>query len=240
MATSIIEKKRLKSNNYRPCSSFKDSEEEVVVCEDDRLVRVTVLVSSFPFDKVLNVKVCKLIISRINKKAPMNVIICSPQGNFHRTTQANINSSVVSRLSKVSDSSSLTSSISMRGRSKSVGRKPGVKNRSKVQRIVDELVNCGSPNQQLKTLKEVLRNPDLRQTNELISSSTTNSSCSSNTSNTLNHSPLLFDLMTQFKRSGSRSRRTLISKAGKDGKIHNNAFCKVIKGEHRSHVLQTV
>ena len=36
--------------------------------------------------------------------------------------------------------------------------------------------------------------------------------------------------MTQFKRSGSRSRRTLISKAGKYGKTHNNAFCKSDKG----------
>ena len=79
-------------------------------------------------------------------------------------------------------------------------------------------------------LKEVLRNPDLRQTNEIISLSTTNSSSSTNTSNTLNPSPLLFDLMAQFKRSGSRSRRNLISKAGKYGKIHNNAFCKSDKG----------
>ena len=79
-------------------------------------------------------------------------------------------------------------------------------------------------------MKEVLRNPDIRQTNELISSSAINSSSSSNTSNTLNHSPLLFDLMKQFKTSGSRSRRTLISKEGKYGKIHNNAFCKSDKG----------
>ena len=79
-------------------------------------------------------------------------------------------------------------------------------------------------------MKEVLRNPDLRQTNELISSSTTNSSCSSNTSNTLKHSPLLFDLMTQFKKSGSRPRRTLIPKAGVHGKIDNNVFCKSDKG----------
>ena len=118
----------------------------------------------------------------------------------------------------------------MISRSKCGRSKAGVKDRSKVQRIVDELVNCGSPNQQLKTLKDVLRNLDLRQTNECISSSTTNSSCSSNTSNTLNHYPLLFDLMTQFKRSGSRSRHTLISKAGVYGKIDNNAFCKSGKG----------
>ena len=127
-----LKERHLKSNNYLPCSSSEDSREDGVVCEDDALVRVTVLVSSFSFDKVLKVKVSKIIISRINKKTPMNIIICSPQGNVHRTTQANINSSVVSRLSKVSDSSSLTSSISMRGRSKSGGRKPGVKNRSKV------------------------------------------------------------------------------------------------------------
>ena len=114
-----LKKRQLKSNYYRPCSSSEDSEEEVVVCEDDRLVRVTVLVSLFSFDKVLNVKVCKLIISRINKKTSMNVIICSPQGNVHRTRQANINSSVVSRLNRVSDLSFLTSSIIMISRSKS-------------------------------------------------------------------------------------------------------------------------
>ena len=115
-----LKEKRSHSNNYRPCSSSEDSEEEVVLVEDDRLITVTVLVSSFPSDKVLKVKVCKVIISRINKKAvkaPMNVIICSPQGNVHRTRQANIDSSVVSRLSRVSDLSSLTSSMSV-GRSK--------------------------------------------------------------------------------------------------------------------------
>ena len=72
----LLKERRLKSNNYGSCSSSEDSEEEIVVCEDDRLVKVTVLVSSFPFDKILNVKFCKLIISRINKKAPMNIIIC--------------------------------------------------------------------------------------------------------------------------------------------------------------------
>ena len=157
-----LKEKRLHSNNYRPCSSSEDSEEEVVLVEDDRLVTVTVLLSSFPFDKVLKVKVCKLIISRINKKVPMNAILCSPQGNVYRTRHANINSSVVSRLSRVSDLSSLTSSISIISRSKSGGKKADVKNRSKVQRIMDELVNCVSPSQQLITLEEVLRNPDLR------------------------------------------------------------------------------
>ena len=52
----------MNSNNCRPCSSSEDSEGEVVVCEDDRLITVTVLVSSFPSDKVLKVKVGKLII----------------------------------------------------------------------------------------------------------------------------------------------------------------------------------
>ena len=46
-----------------------------------------------------------------------------------------------------------------------------LKKRANDQGIVDLLVNCGSLNQQLLTLKEVLRNPDLRQTNELITSS---------------------------------------------------------------------
>ena len=125
-------KSRLKSNNYRSCSSSKYSGEEVVVSEDNVLVGVTILVSSFSCDKVLKAEFNKIIISRINKKGPMNIIICSTQGNIHRTTQADINSSVVSRLSKVYNSSSLTSSIHMRGRSKSSGRKCGVKNRSKI------------------------------------------------------------------------------------------------------------
>ena len=65
-----LKERRLNSNNYIPCSSSEDLEEEVIVCEDDRLVTVTVLVSSFPFGKVvLNVKICKLIISRMNKKS---------------------------------------------------------------------------------------------------------------------------------------------------------------------------
>ena len=91
------------------------------------------------------------------KNTPTNIIICPPQGIIHRTTQANVYSSVVSRHSKVSDSSSLTSSICRRS-----GRDPGVRNRSKFQLIFYELVNCGSHNQQLLTLKEELRNPDIR------------------------------------------------------------------------------
>ena len=78
------------SNNYRSCSSSKDSREKVVVYEDGTLVRVTLLVSSFSFDKDLKVNVSKLIISRINKKAPMNITICSPQDNVHRTTKQGI------------------------------------------------------------------------------------------------------------------------------------------------------
>ena len=89
---------------------------------------------------------------------------------------------MVYRLTKVSNSFSFTSSICRRGKHKTGARKHGVKNRSKFQRIVDKLINCGSPNQQLLTLKEVLLNPNLMQTNEHISSSTSNSS-----SNTLNY-----------------------------------------------------
>ena len=41
----------------------------------------------------------------------------------------------------------------------------GVKIRSKVQRLVDVLVDYGSPNQHILTLKDVLKNPTLRQIN---------------------------------------------------------------------------
>ena len=63
-----LKEKRSHSNNYRPCSSSEDSEEEVVLVKDDRLITVTVLVSSFPSDKVLKVKVCKVIISSVRTK----------------------------------------------------------------------------------------------------------------------------------------------------------------------------
>ena len=90
---------------------------------------------------------------------------------------------------------------------------------------MDGLVNSGSPNQQLLTLKEVLRNPNLRQTNELVRSSTSNLS-----SNTLNHCPILFDLMKQCKLITSRIRRTNISRVDIYGKIDLNVFCKSSKG----------
>ena len=74
---------------------------------------------------------------------------------------------------------------------------------------MDELVNCGNPNDKLLPLKETLRNSDLRRTNELINSSPSNLS-----PNTLNSSSLLFDHMKQFKTSIQRAWRTLIAKAG--------------------------
>ena len=52
--------------------------------------------------------------------------------------------------------------------------------------------------------------------------------------------------MNQFKTSGSLSRCTLISKAGKFGKIDNNTFCKSDNGRkfksrdvgsHKQHIL---
>ena len=83
------------------------------------------------------------------------------------------------------------------------------------------LVTCGSPNQQLLTLKEVLWNHDLRQTNDLISSSISNSSFSL-------YFILLF-FMEKFKKSTYRARRTLISKVGIYGKVDHNTFSKSSK-----------
>ena len=68
---------------------------------------------------------------------------------------------------QVSDSLSLILSIFRKS-----GKELGVEDNWKVQRIVDELVNCRSPNYQLLTLKYLLRNPDLRKTNEAIRSLT--------------------------------------------------------------------
>ena len=101
------------------------------------LVAVTIFGTSVPCGNVLKAEVNKILLTRINKNVPMNIIICSPQGNIHRITQVDVNSSIVSRLSKLSDSSSLTLSICQRG-----GRKSGVKNRTKFKRIIDELINC--------------------------------------------------------------------------------------------------
>ena len=80
------------------------------MCDDDALVVVTIFGTSFPCANGLKAEVDKILLTRINKKTLMN-IICSPQGNIHRTTQDGILSSVVSRLGKVSDSLLLTSLI---------------------------------------------------------------------------------------------------------------------------------
>ena len=45
---------------------------EVFVCEDNVLVRVTIFVSSFPYDNVLKAEVNTMLLTKINKKAPMN------------------------------------------------------------------------------------------------------------------------------------------------------------------------
>ena len=149
------------------------------------LVEVTIFGTSVQCGTFLKVKVDKMLPTKINKKTPMNIRICSPHDNIHRTTHTDVHSSVISRLSTISDSSSLTVLICRRG-----GKKPRVKNRPKVQRIVDELVNCGSVNQQLLILKEVLRSPHQRKANYLISSSISNSS-----SNTYKYYPCIFYLM---------------------------------------------
>ena len=76
----------------------------------------------------------------------MNILIFSLQNHFHENNKADILSSVLSRLSKVSDY--LSASLSNIPCS---GRKFGVKYRLKVEIIIDESVNCGSLNQQIVT-----------------------------------------------------------------------------------------
>ena len=50
-----------------------------------------------------------MFISKIYKSQPMNTIIFSKQDNFKKITKADILSSVLSRFSKVSDISSMSS-----------------------------------------------------------------------------------------------------------------------------------
>ena len=76
------------------------------------------------------------------------------------------------------------------------------KNWTTVQIIIDELFNCGSSMQQLLTLTEVLRNYDIRKTNNLISST------SNLSSNSFKHSPCLFDLIKQCNDTQSDRRST--------------------------------
>ena len=54
-------------------------------------------------------------------------------------------------------------------------RKEEVTNISKFLRLVDELINCGNPNQQIIILKNVLKNQNLSEINELIGISSSNS-----------------------------------------------------------------
>ena len=233
--SQLFSERRLKIKYYRSYSSSEASWKQVVVYEDDVLVRITIVGSSFQCDNVLKTEVDNILLTRINKTLPMNIIICLPQSNIHRTTQVDINSSLVSRLSKVSNSSSFPLSICRICKSKIDGRKPNIRNRWKVQRIVDKLFNCGRPNQKLLTVEEVLRNPDHRQTNELISSSISNSS-----SNTLNHYLLFLIIRSNIKQVYQEYDVLLYPKPVYVVRLTPIHFVKVVKGESQSHVQRTV
>ena len=85
--------------------------EDDVICDNDILVVVAIFDTSIPCGTFLKAKVDKILLTRINIKSPMNIILCSLQGNIHRTTQVSVYSSIVSMRSKVSDSPPLNSSI---------------------------------------------------------------------------------------------------------------------------------
>ena len=107
----------MKTKYYRSFSSSEDSGKEVIVCnDDDVLVVVTIFGTYIPCGNVLKSEVDKMLLTRIKKI--MNIIICPPQGNIHRTTQADVHSFAIYRLNKELNSSSLNSSIYRRGRKK--------------------------------------------------------------------------------------------------------------------------
>ena len=63
------------------------------------------------------------------------------------------------------DLSSLSSSTNTKG-----GRSIGSKNISRCERLTDVLMNCGSPNSQINTIRQVMKGPLLSQTLELLKS----------------------------------------------------------------------
>ena len=63
------------------------------------------------------------------------------------------------------DLSSLSSSENTKG-----GRSIGLKNISRCERLTDVLMNCGSPNSQINTIRQVMKGPLLSQTLELLNS----------------------------------------------------------------------
>jgi len=63
------------------------------------------------------------------------------------------------------DLSSLSSSENTKG-----GISIGSKNRSRCERLTDMVMNCGSPNSQINTIRQVMKGPLLSQTLELLNS----------------------------------------------------------------------
>ena len=106
----------MRGKYYRSCSSSEDLRENVVICDNHALVVVTIFGTYIPCGNVLKSEVDKMLLTRIKKI--MNIIICPPQGNIHRTTQADVHSFAIYRLNKELNSSSLNSSIYRRGRKK--------------------------------------------------------------------------------------------------------------------------
>ena len=88
----------------------------------------------------------------------MNIIICSQQESFYKTPKMIFFLQLYLDLVRFPISHRSHSQVFEQ---KSGGRKARVKYRSKVQRLVDALVNCISSKQQMLTLKEVLKNPTL-------------------------------------------------------------------------------
>ena len=82
---------RLKIKYYQSCSSSETSGEKVIVCEDTVLVRVTTYGVIFPYDNVSKAEIDKMLLTRINKRVPMNMIVFLQHGNIYRTTMADIN-----------------------------------------------------------------------------------------------------------------------------------------------------
>ena len=95
-------------SEFRPCSSSVDSDEDVIVVDVTIVVSVTIFVNLVANGIFLEAELSQTLVSKIYKKSPTNIIICSEGDNFHKITKADFFPSIICILIKVSDCSPMS------------------------------------------------------------------------------------------------------------------------------------
>ena len=80
----------------------------MIVVDVTIIVSITIIGNLVANEIFLEAELSQTLVSKIYKKSPTNIIICSERDNFHKITKADFYPSIVCILIKVSDCSSIS------------------------------------------------------------------------------------------------------------------------------------